>query len=504
MGSGASAKVEVEETKSNFLGRDLKDQQRVKVDGFSIPVSLVRCRDELFELGVKNSEIFKEPGSANEVKQFLDVLERGEPVKSELSVHAVAGGFKKLLQSLPHRLLFGVHDMELECISEDYWFIFAKLKEPARSVLVWVIAVLGNVSKEAKSNGMTPQKLSEAICDCLVHELTSKLDTAAAVKQWTAHLAVWIEHARDDKFNLPSEEELSIALAKYEAQKRKKSGDENEHANEEVNDKNSQSSKVFTSESKENESSSTNSSTSSDKDRPNDGKSEQEELKGTSTQHDTPTQEKERNQTEQTNSTVKIDRGKENDVQQSDKASGDNEIKSSTNIDKTSESKESCSVSDKGNISGPSSTLVTSTLKNEADSRSTVNEKDGIDTATIDPSTQHNATDGTSTTVSTITETKQAIDDTTLDAVRDKSQDSAPNENNTMLNSSTPEPDKRNNHKNAKENGGDAKSTAAKQDDSSTKKNAQKNNDTDKKKKKKVVHVFSCTLFVKTTTLESY
>ncbi len=70
MGSGASAKADADEalTKTNnFIGRSLEEQQRVVVDGFRVPVSLVRCRDEMFEMGVDKADVFKQPASAVEV-----------------------------------------------------------------------------------------------------------------------------------------------------------------------------------------------------------------------------------------------------------------------------------------------------------------------------------------------------------------------------------------------------------------------------------------------------
>ena len=206
MGSGASTPQEGEDKGdgvAKFLGRDLSEQQLVMVDGFRVPVSLVRCRDELYQHGLGQKDLFKQECSAPEVNEFLDFIERGEKFEGQRNAYAVSEAFKKLLKSVPRRLLHDVQHMELEpgTTPQAQWAIFVRVNETARAVLFWVVKFLGEVAQYEDDNGMDPQRLAEAICDCFISELSSKLDMAAAVKHWTPHLAVWIADARDERFS---------------------------------------------------------------------------------------------------------------------------------------------------------------------------------------------------------------------------------------------------------------------------------------------------------------
>ena len=121
MGSGASTPKEGDGNakKTKFLGKDLTEQQLVMVDGFRVPVSLVRCRDELYQHGLGRPDLFQQSCSAPEVcwwlELFLDqtlafvvVCQVGECVARACStwvMHAIVRCYKPL--NAPRRLSSG-------------------------------------------------------------------------------------------------------------------------------------------------------------------------------------------------------------------------------------------------------------------------------------------------------------------------------------------------------------------------------------------------------------
>ena len=205
MGSGASAPsdTETKETKVHFMGRPLAKQQLVMVDGFRVPVSLIRCRDELYQQGLGKPDLFKRTCSAPEVNEIVECIEKGENFEGERNAYAVSEAFKKFLRSMPEGLLHEVQELELEIgtSASAQWGIFVRLNDVARGVLIWTIRFLGEVASKESQNGMSPEKLATAISDCFISELSSKLDMAAASERWSKHITVWIAEAKENRFD---------------------------------------------------------------------------------------------------------------------------------------------------------------------------------------------------------------------------------------------------------------------------------------------------------------
>ncbi len=146
------------------FGIELKTLESKAVKGYTkkIPLVLIAMKKYLFANGGLESEgIFRIQPDQEECVKVKKLLNTGSFEKCK-DVNAIANLIKVFFRELPNKLMKGVsYKMITDCKNEkDAVAILDTFPEPQKSVMLYLLDMLAEVSKWQKVNKMSPQNLA--------------------------------------------------------------------------------------------------------------------------------------------------------------------------------------------------------------------------------------------------------------------------------------------------------------------------------------------------------
>mmetsp|Transcript_7255 Transcript_7255/g.13929 ORF Transcript_7255/g.13929 Transcript_7255/m.13929 type:complete len:434 (+) Transcript_7255:135-1436(+) len=136
----------------------------LKVEGYvsRIPLVLIQMKKYLFENnGLQSEGIFRLAPDQNECKKVKDLLDRAK-FKKCADINVIANLIKVWFREMPDRLLTGIAPSTIQDCkdSKGALKIVDTLKEPNKSLVLWLLDMLVDVAKWSHVNKMNPRNLA--------------------------------------------------------------------------------------------------------------------------------------------------------------------------------------------------------------------------------------------------------------------------------------------------------------------------------------------------------